>query len=1258
MKIWVDGQCFQTGSNVRGIGRYVSNFLRAIKQTNPEIELFVSLNGSMKEEAIAARHYLEVAIPGCEIVIWYGLTPSGELFRGYCTERMTDEHILAAHINKIDPDIALSSSPFEGAVDRASPFIKTKDVKALTACIFYDAIPYRYPDVYLREDNARQSYFRRFEEISNFDLVLCDSFFAEQEYREIYGKQNSVSIGAALSEGFQKIVEEWDYDENSVGAQLGQYALYVGGMDWRKNVPCLVRAMARLTECTSGKFKLVLAGDYGEDYISPIRDLWIDRGLDPTNLISTGWIPDYSLVDLYKNATVAVQPSRMEGFGLSALEAMACGSLFISASGGAVAEVVDNQEVLFDPDVPPTLTELLSRALNDPIFCDRQIKKGYDRLKYFSWRKSAELALQSLRETMARQGRIEIGCSKPDLVPARRLIMDVSSTAQSPVLSGIQRVMYNLAESIQSQNTELGPQTVLSYCRGTDGWYSVPSLTKEAVSLCPSNRLDFASQDTYLLLDSSWTFIEGQKVRLLDAMVMGQEVVHGIYDIGPLTMSAMTNEGMPPAFRHWFDFILGHSTGLVCISQAVADEIYELLQAIALPRPMKIGFFRLGADFADVPADLKDLNFVKERPTFLMVGTVEPRKGHYIALKAFEQLWEEGVDINLLIIGKAGWDTKLLQQIIAHHSEQGKRLHWRNSVSDQGLRAAYEVADALVMSSYLEGFGLPVVEAGRFGCPVILSDIPVLREVGKGAPWAGYFERGNPNALAQTVREFLDERPLRGNPSAVDWPLWSQSVRELKSVLFDGNWYKHYEPPERLPNVKLSDIGNIRITKAFRTPEEYRHTLRVVEGPFLSDDGTHLRTVVALRNESDIVWSSEQQEGGGLNLNLSYHLYDENGHCISYDNPRTKIPFVVTPNQEIYLPVRIGTEWLAKGATYATLELVQEGVRWLGCQSEFTLLNPVWSDTLASSASSAEKAKTLDSSLVALALFRGPFSEDLQNEHHYLFAVINGSSQPISYFSDIDTPNLTVELGNNNNSSFSPTGVWPISHYQEIAPKSCGILCIYATAKRVEETGILQVKMQQNDSCVTWLVDLSTSQVTQRESFSADKDLAVTIKNPIDQLRNEPLYEAEMLLSISSDSAVQVPIRGFHAKEPTHTWMRGLEGEIDLSGILPKVSLLTEIELLCSPYNELADPIELTLHIGNEKLETKIMSRDFMSYRTLVPHKVAEMFVSSQLLRLSCSQSLIEKNGERSLSICLVNIRLVYKTVDSEKKDIKVFATA
>ena len=489
---------------------------------------------------------------------------------------MTDESILAAHVNAIAPDIALSPSPFEGSGDRSSPFLCREEIEALTFCIFHDAIPYRFATHYLRNEATQKAYYRRFRKIDLFDFVLCNSEFTASEYRDIFSRDNSIVIGAGLSKTFTELLKSWSYNSSSLGAKLGDYALYVGGLDWRKNLPTLVLALSHVPECAAGDLKLVVAGDIGDlgETAAPLRAAWMECGLAAANLITTGWISDEELADLYRNAAVSVQPSIMEGFGLTALEAMAAGCPIISARGGALAEVVLSEELLFDPESSPQLSLLISRILNDNPFRERMIAFGLDRANNFSLENSARIALDAMANAMqtadrARRPALKLKAAKQ----TQRLVMDVTSTAMSPVMSGIQRVMHKLSSAMIELNKKKLNPVVLSYCRDSSGWYELPLVAKNCVTLDPQRRIPFQNQDTYLLLDSSWDFTIGQRPRLLDALVMGQEVVHGIHDLGPLTMSAMTDKNMPHVFRAWFEFVLGHSTGIICVSRSVADKV-------------------------------------------------------------------------------------------------------------------------------------------------------------------------------------------------------------------------------------------------------------------------------------------------------------------------------------------------------------------------------------------------------------------------------------------------------------------------------------------------------------------------------------------------------------------------------------------------------------------------------------------------------------------------------------------------------------
>ena len=147
------------------------------------------------------------------------------------------------------------------------------------------------------------------------------------------------------------------------------------------------------------------------------------------------------------------------------------------------------------------------------------------------------------------------------------------------------------------------------------------------------------------------------------------------------------------------------------------------------------------------------LNLLSLRPSFLMVGTVEPRKGHTQALAAFEKLWEQGLDANLVIVGNQGWNMESLADRLRHHPEQGKRLFWLEGISDEYLEKIYAASTCLIAASEGEGFGLPLIEAAQHKLPIIARDIPVFREV--AGEHAHYFNGLEPQVLADAIKHWL-----------------------------------------------------------------------------------------------------------------------------------------------------------------------------------------------------------------------------------------------------------------------------------------------------------------------------------------------------------------------------------------------------------------------------------------------------------------------------------------------------------------------
>lgn len=944
LRLWVDGQCLQTHSRKRGIGRYVLDLLSALSTHESSIELSVSLNAAMPDATVAARSLLSGIVPSERIHVWHGKVEGGEADYGHTPWRSRSEMALVHHVNQLNPDVALSASPFEGAVDSAIPYLGGSLAAVRTAALFYDAIPFRFPHKYIRDLRQREYYHRRLSSYKNFDLVFTISDFSSQEFRHFVQSSQETCIGTGISESFIKCIN----DISGESPIDGKYVLYVGGSDWRKNLEIIPSAFKKISISLQENLKFVIAGEITDREEIEYRKNWELHNLSSDRLVFAGAVDDRTLVRLYKGALALVQPSFMEGFGLTALEAIACGTPAIAARTGALPEVVGDGALLFDPSSPSDLAEKIETVAAGKLDAQRLNELARERIDTFSWRKVAERVVQGLhgvnRHTAPQQVDLvkALGVNKGDETDLAtlmalaepeatkpRLLVDASATLIDDHKTGIQRVVRRICENMfPPRSSDEGKY--ISFCDDESGWYFAREWTARPPSKQPSNRIRPHAGDTVLMLDSSWPFHTLHPAFLRPVLIKGGEVISCLYDTVPLRSAAFCHEGMPPIFSAWFQTALAYSTGFVCISRAVADELLELLAGIRFPRRMRVGYWHLGADFATDVSSPKPArrNMAAARPRFLMVGTLEPRKGHRVALEAFEALWADGFDVELVIVGKIGWGISDLADRIRRHAEFGKRLHLHEKVGDTDLAARYSECDALIAASFAEGFGLPIVEAGHFGKPVLASDIPVFREVSKGAAEAHFFKVGSPAALAAAVKSFLN-RTSGGTPPHASWPTWSESAAQLEDIVVGRNWYKVYEPRSPRPFTPLTDLGDTRVAAAL--DEEQRvHRLELVEGPYRTDDGAALKIVVNVTNLSGTAWSSLGPTDGHMGVALSYHAFDAAGELLQYDQARTYIPFVLVPNDTIYLAVNVPASLRERGAARVDIELVQEGVRWFG----------------------------------------------------------------------------------------------------------------------------------------------------------------------------------------------------------------------------------------------------------------------------------------------------------------------------------------
>lgn len=383
----------------------------------------------------------------------------------------------------------------------------------------------------------------------------------------------------------------------------------------------------------------------------------------------------------------------------------------------------------------------------------------------------------------------------PPPLRRRQLLVDVSVVVQHDAKSGIQRVVRALLRE-WLENPPQGFQVEPVYAtverpgyryarRWTSRFLDIPD------DWCNDDPVDAWPGDIFVGLDLNPHIVPVQQAFLQRWRDRGVRVWFVVYDLLPIFYPEFFAAGAKTMHERWLQSV-SQFDGVTCISHSVADEMLEWMKSFGPKRyrPLEVTWFHLGADVENsvptegLPPDADSvLTDLCIRPTFLMVGTLEPRKGHAQVLDAFEQLWRNEVDINLAIVGKQGWMVEALVDRLCNHPHLSKRLFWLEAISDEYLEKLYAASSCLIAASYGEGFGLPLIEAAQHKLPIIARDIPVFREV--AGDHAFYFEGKAPDAISRAVKKWLDLYAEGKHPAsdALPWIDWKQSARQLLEVL-------------------------------------------------------------------------------------------------------------------------------------------------------------------------------------------------------------------------------------------------------------------------------------------------------------------------------------------------------------------------------------------------------------------------------------------------------------------------------------------
>lgn len=397
----------------------------------------------------------------------------------------------------------------------------------------------------------------------------------------------------------------------------------------------------------------------------------------------------------------------------------------------------------------------------------------------------------------------------------RQLLVDISALVHTDLKTGIQRVVRSIIlDLVAAPPPGYRIEPVYSEGHGRPYRYA-RARTLQLLGLAPmaleDAPLELRAGDVFLGLDLFANVTAQNRDRLLDMRRRGVRVHFVVYDLLPVLQPAMFPAGADMFFRDYLDTIAHVADSVVCISRAVADELHDWLAArpalAARAGALPIEYFHLGADLdasapsTGLPANAGQvLAAVGARPSLLMVGTLEPRKGQAQGLAAVELLWRQGIDVNLVVVGKQGWMVDALVRQLEQHPERGQRLFWLQGVSDEMLGKLYGRCTALLAASLGEGFGLPLIEAAQHGLPIIARDLPVFQEV--GGPHASYFSGADAPALAAHLQHWLQLHGAGQAPlsAAMPWLTWQQSTAQLLQVLAGQRPYRTVAAPSIKPS--------------------------------------------------------------------------------------------------------------------------------------------------------------------------------------------------------------------------------------------------------------------------------------------------------------------------------------------------------------------------------------------------------------------------------------------------------------------------
>lgn len=828
MKIGIDLKPFSTGSKYRGIGCFARGLIEELlKMEHSGLEFyFLNLyepyqgDPELNANCRLYQYHLGPQIVDVGERQLLQNTKTIKVFQGAVSHFLEQSQI----------DVMVFPSPNEyGNLYKAEWFQGVYKVG-----IVHDVIPLLFPDQFLFDPLYKKDYEQSIDFLKGLDLLLTNSQTTKKDVEKLAGipEEKVAAIYAGIDTDYKKL-KKVDIKRLKEKYQISDpFLLFAGGDDFKKNIEKIIVAYSKCGKEITDRYQLVIVGKMAPDIVEKYMRI-AEQNCVRDRVLCTGFIPKEDLIQMYNITQLVVFPSLYEGFGLPVIEAMACGARVVTSNTSSLKEIAKGHATLVSPTSVHSIAKGIRYALENPVETFHMAEQSISYAQSFTWKAVAERMVEYITKSYLRRQKVnydfevtedmarnivrvyaEAGilfdqkqqedlaeqlvviqdhkpCNEYDL--KHRLLFDVTVVHEwmkAGYMTGIARVSNELYQKL-SENMQVIP-VMVEMCEGKLQCNEISMKHYDVIH----NNIELRRNDIFLMpeIQLRGIHVPQKHPHAYELQKKGIQTYAIIYDILPLKMPQYFEQKTSRAFGPYIKEIVQNYNGIICDSRCVADDViaYCKQQGISAKKKVNVGYFHLGQDTfcqwdGESVSDVIRNFFEDEEEVYLMLGTVEPRKGHALVLDAFEMMWKNGSELKLCIVGHVGWNMDAFIKRMQSHPEKGRKFAFFEAVKDSEVAYVYQHAKCLIQASAGEGFGLPLIEASKYNLPVLCSNIEVFHEVADEN--VNYFERTTDD-LIKKIYDFENGQAVYES-RGMSGCSWTQAAEKVYQMIVKGQgWYQ------------------------------------------------------------------------------------------------------------------------------------------------------------------------------------------------------------------------------------------------------------------------------------------------------------------------------------------------------------------------------------------------------------------------------------------------------------------------------------